>query len=126
LQVLQRLKQWAWTIKRNVHAVWLASRDPRTPWYVRGLAISIAAYALSPFDLIPDFIPVLGLLDDAILLPLMILLVVRLIPADVFADCRARAAEAEDRPVGRSGAFVVAAIWLLLALLTLWFLYPRS
>ena len=75
-----RLKDWARVIKRDVHALYLASRDPRVPWYVKALAIVIAGYALSPIDLIPDFVPLVGYLDDAILLPLGICLVIRLIP----------------------------------------------
>ena len=72
------MKSWARTIKRDVHALYLAARDPRTPWYAKALALGIAAYALSPIDLIPDFIPVVGYLDEIILLPLAIMLAVRL------------------------------------------------
>src|SRR5512141_3448314 len=98
-----RLRAWARAIQADALTLWYAARHPRTPVLAKALAAGLVVYALSPIDLIPDFIPVLGLLDDALLLPLLILLVVRLMPADVFADCRARAAEAEDRPVGRSG-----------------------
>ena len=87
-----------------MHALYLASRDPRVPWYAKALAVCIAAYALSPIDLIPDFIPVLGYLDDAILLPLGILLVVRMIPPDVMAEHRAAA-----RPLQRNGRKASAA-----------------
>lgn len=124
--ILERLRRWAKAIKRDVHALWLAARHPGTPWYARGLAIGIAAYALSPIDLIPDFIPVLGLLDEAILLPLLILLAIRLVPAEVMAECRARAVAAEERPASRAGIAIVAAIWLLLALLALWLIWPRE
>src|SRR6476469_7633310 len=96
------LKDWARAIKRDVHAIYLASRDPRVPWYAKALALAVAGYALSPIDLIPDFIPVLGLLDDAILVPLCILLVIRLIPPDVMAEHRMLAAAAADRPVSRT------------------------
>lgn len=112
--MLARLKGWARAIKRDVHAVWLAARDARTPWYARALALGLAAYALSPIDLIPDFIPLLGYLDDAILLPVGILLVIRLIPPAVMAECRARA-EAAQRPVSRAGAAFVILAWIAAA-----------
>ena len=90
--LLKSARQWARRLKRDVHALWLAGRDPRTPWYAKALAVAVAAYALSPLDLIPDFIPVLGWLDDLIIVPLGIVLAVRLIPADVMEEHR-RAAE---------------------------------
>ena len=77
-----RLEDWARTIKRDVHALYLASRDPRVPWYAKALGVAVAAYALSPIDLIPDFIPVLGYLDDLIIVPLGIFAVIRMIPQD--------------------------------------------
>ncbi|WP_240757058.1 YkvA family protein [Roseicella aquatilis] len=125
-QMLRRIKSWARTIKRDVHALYLAARDPRTPWYAKALALGIAAYALSPIDLIPDFIPVVGYLDEIILLPLAIMLAVRLVPADVMAEHRAAALRAEERPVSRAGAAVVAALWLLTAGLLAWWLWPGS
>jgi hypothetical protein len=79
--MLQRAKTWAQAAKRDAHAVWLAARHPGTPWYVKALAVAVAAYALSPIDLIPDFVPVLGYLDDLVIVPLGILLVRRLVPA---------------------------------------------
>jgi uncharacterized membrane protein YkvA (DUF1232 family) len=111
-------------LKRETLALYLAARDPRTPWYARVLVAAVAAYALSPIDLIPDFIPVLGLLDDVVLLPLGIALALRLVPENVIADCRARAAEAfaTGRPVSRSAALAIAAVWggvLLLAAIAL-------
>ena len=119
--MLKRIKDWARTIKRDVHALYLAARDPRTPWPVKALALGIAAYALSPIDLIPDFIPVVGYLDDAILLPLAIMLAVRLVPADVMAECRAAAAiKAETRPVSRAGTAAIVLLWLFSAGLLLW------
>jgi uncharacterized membrane protein YkvA (DUF1232 family) len=110
--MIERLKAWARAIKRDVHALYLASRDPRVPWYAKALAVVIAGYALSPIDLIPDFIPVLGLLDDAILLPLGILLVVRMIPPAIMAEHRASAATAHERPVGRAAAAVIVGLWV--------------
>lgn len=122
---MKRLKEWARQIRRDVHAVYVAARDPRTPWYAKLLALIVAAYALSPIDLIPDFVPVLGYLDDAILLPLGVLLVVRLIPDEVMADARAAAVAAEGRPVSRAGAIVIVALWIAAALLLLWLLWPH-
>lgn len=91
-----KLKDWARAIKRDAHAVYLAARDRRTPWYAKALAFCVAGYALSPIDLIPDFIPVLGYLDDVILLPLGIWAVVRLIPPDLMAEHRAVATLAAE------------------------------
>lgn len=120
-----KLKTWACTIRRDVHALYLAARDPRTPWYAKGLALCVAGYALSPIDLIPDFIPVLGYLDDIIIVPLGILVVVRLIPPEVMAEHRAAAAVAAVRPVSLTAAVVVGAIWLLFAGLAIWFGYRQ-
>src|SRR4051812_46229315 len=97
--MLDRAKQWARSIKRDVIAVWIAGRDPRVPWHAKALALAVAAYALSPIDLIPDFVPVLGYLDDLIIVPLGLLLVIRLIPPELMLEFRARAAEHGKRPV---------------------------
>jgi len=117
---MQRLKIWAATLKREVMALWFACRDPRTPWYARVLAMLIVAYALSPIDLIPDFIPVLGYLDELILLPLGIYLVLKLVPAEALADARARAQSwVESRqPTPRS--WIAAAIIVLVWVVVLW------
>lgn len=120
--MLDRLRRWARLIRRDVVALWLAGRDPRTPWAARLLAVAIAAYALSPIDLIPDVIPVLGLLDEAILLPLLILLAVRLIPAPLWEELRRDAATREGRPVSRAGAVAVGLVWLALACVACWWL----
>ena len=108
------------SIRREVLAIYLAARDPRTPWYARALAICVAAYALSPIDLIPDFIPVLGYLDDAVIVPLGILAVVKLIPAEIMADNRAAATRAAARPVSRAAAVAIALIWTAAIALTGW------
>lgn len=121
--MIHRLKNWARVIKRDVHALYLASRDPRVPWYAKALAIAVAAYALSPIDLIPDFIPVLGYLDDVILVPLGILLVIHLIPPDIMAKHRDLAAAAQERPVSRGAAVVVLAIWIILVIAAGWLIY---
>lgn len=110
-----RLRRWAAAIKVDVLAVWLAARDPRTPWRARVLALLVAAYALSPIDLIPDFIPVLGYLDEALLIPLGILLVVRLVPRAQMEEHRAAARLSARRPVSWASAAVFVGIWLLLA-----------
>lgn len=123
--MLARLKGWARAVRRDVHALWLAARDPRTPWHARALAVAIAAYALSPIDLIPDFVPVLGYLDDAILLPLGILLAVRLVPPEVMAEHRATAAAAAARPVSRAGAAFVVALWIAAAGWLFWTFWRR-
>ena len=102
-------------IRIETHAVWLAARDPRTPWPARILGLLVAAYALSPIDLIPDFIPVLGLVDDAILMPAGIWLFVKLVPDDLFDEHRATAAEAAERPTSRAGTLIIVLIWIALA-----------
>jgi uncharacterized membrane protein YkvA (DUF1232 family) len=81
-----KLKDWARAIKRDVYAVYLAARDPRVPWYVKALALCVAGYALSPIDLIPDFIPVIGYLDDLVIVPLGIVAVVKLIPPEIMVE----------------------------------------
>ena len=105
----------------EAHAVWLATRDPRTPLAARAVGWLIAAYALSPIDLIPDFIPVIGYLDDLVLVPLGLVLMLRLIPAEVLAEHRAAAASLAERPVSYAGAAGVILVWLLsLALAACW------
>lgn len=121
--MVDRLRQWARALKRDVHAVYLASLDPRVPWYAKALAVAVAGYALSPIDLIPDFIPVLGYLDDIILVPLGIVLVLRLIPGEIMDEHRSAAALALDRPVGRAAACAIVAIWIVSAVLAGWFAY---
>lgn len=120
----RRIKDWARAARRDVHALWLAARDPRTPWYARAFALAVAAYALSPIDLIPDFVPVLGYLDEVILLPPAILLAIRLVPPEVMAEHRATAAAAQARPVSRAGAVAVVAIWAAVAALLVWWFWP--
>jgi uncharacterized membrane protein YkvA (DUF1232 family) len=124
--MLQRAKTWARAAKRDAHAVWLAARHPGTPWYVKALAVAVAAYALSPIDLIPDFVPVLGYLDDLVIVPLGILLVRRLVPAQVLAECRAAAEAAEQRPRSRAGAVAIILLWIGAAALLLWWLWPSA
>jgi uncharacterized membrane protein YkvA (DUF1232 family) len=116
MAITQRgVRDWARLIKRDVHALYLARRDPRVPWYAKALAALVAGYALSPIDLIPDFIPVLGYLDDVILVPLGIAIVIRLIPPEVMAEHRALAGAAQQRPVSRIAAIVVITAWVVAA-----------
>lgn len=122
-----RIKEWARTLRRDTVAVYLAARDPRTPWWVRGLALLVAAYALSPIDLIPDFIPVLGYLDDVLLVPLGLWLVLGLIPAPVLSDARVRADSLLVRPRSRLAAYCIVGIWLAcLAAGVYWLLAGRA
>ena len=109
---LSRAKGRARSLQRDVVALWLAARDPRVPWYAKVLCAVIAAYALSPIDLIPDFIPVLGYLDDLILVPIAITLAVRLIPAELMAELRAQAERQSRRPVSRVAAGAIIALWV--------------
>ncbi len=117
--LLQRLRTWARGIKREGVALWFASRDPRTPWAVRLLCVAVVAYALSPIDLVPDFIPVLGYLDDVLLLPGLMWLALRLLPPGLLAECRSRAdawlAEAGRKPRSWWGAAVILVLWLAVA-----------
>jgi uncharacterized membrane protein YkvA (DUF1232 family) len=108
---LERIKRWASTIKRDVVALWLAARDPRVPWAAKAMAAAVAAYALSPIDLIPDFIPVLGYLDDLIIVPAGILLAVRMIPPPLMSEFRAEAFRLE-RPTSRTGLVAIVCIWI--------------
>jgi uncharacterized membrane protein YkvA (DUF1232 family) len=109
------LRRWARALKQQALVVYYAARDPRTPWPVRLLAIAVAAYAFSPIDLIPDFIPVLGYLDDLVLIPLGVALVVRWVPADVMADAKAKAHATAQRPTSRGMAAVIVVVWIVLA-----------
>lgn len=120
---MDRWRKWTRLIRRDSHALYLAARDSRVPWYAKALAVAVAAYALSPVDLIPDFIPVLGYLDDLILLPLGIALVVAMIPADVMAEHRKAAASALERPVSRGAAILIASIWIVSIIATVWLAY---
>ncbi|HST91237.1 MAG TPA: YkvA family protein [Brevundimonas sp.] len=110
--MIAALRRWAAVLKRDVVALWLAARHPRTPMMAKLIAACVAAYALSPIDLIPDFIPVLGYLDDLVLLPLGIWLAVRLIPPDLMQELRKRAAT-QGRPGSRAAAAFIVGVWLL-------------
>lgn len=107
------LRRWAKGIKRDIYALWLAARDKRTPWYAKLIALLVAGYAISPIDLIPDFIPVLGYLDDVIIVPLGIMLAVRLIPKPLMAELREKAQQRVDNPTGHMAAAMIILLWLL-------------
>jgi uncharacterized membrane protein YkvA (DUF1232 family) len=126
MAVLRRLKSWAAALKRDVVALWIAARDPRVPWYAKAVAAAVAAYALSPIDLIPDFVPVLGYLDDLLIVPLGIWLAVRLVPHALMAEFRAAAADMARRPMGRTGLAIIVAIWLAAAIVLLWAFWPTG
>ena len=127
-RLVDTVKQRVRALKLETYALYLASRDSRTPWYAKALAVCVLAYALSPIDLIPDPIPVLGYLDDLILIPLGLACVRLLIPAAVLVECRQRATELDgaQRPKSRVGACLVVGLWLAAAaLLIRWALSLR-
>ena len=123
---LDEARAWAGRIKRDVIALWLAARDGRTPLAAKLVAAAVAAYALSPIDLIPDAIPVLGYLDDLLIVPLGIMLAVRLVPPVLMAEFRAQALARAGRPVSRAGLAIVVAIWVLTALGLGWWLWRHT
>ncbi len=114
---IDRLRQWARRLRIDAYALYLAARDPRVPLAAKLVAAAVAAYVFSPIDLIPDFVPVLGFLDELVIVPLGIKLALRLIPADIMQECRDRAAAIAGRPVSRAAAAAIVAIWTLFALL---------
>ncbi len=120
MKLLERLKRWAGRLKVETYALYLAYRDPRVPWYARVFAALVVGYAFSPIDLIPNPIPVIGYLDDLILVPLGIALAIRMIPAEILAECREKARELSKKPVNRVAAVVVVAVWLALAALAVY------
>jgi uncharacterized membrane protein YkvA (DUF1232 family) len=119
MRIVERIRAWAHAIRRDALTLWFACRDPRTPWGVKALCAFVVAYALSPIDLVPDFIPVLGYLDEALLLPGLIWLALRLLPEAVVVACRARAEDwlegGRGKPISRIGAGLVVLLWGLAA-----------
>jgi len=111
---LRRLESWARKLKVEVYALYLAYKDPRVSWYARIFAAVVVGYAFSPIDLIPDVVPVLGYLDDLILIPLGVALAIKMIPPHVLAECREKARDAKDRPVNKVAAAVVITVWIAL------------
>lgn len=123
VSVFERLRGWAKKIKRDGVTLWFATRHPAVPWLAKALAVFVVAYALSPIDLIPDFVPVLGYVDDVILLPALIWAAIRLIPAPVLEECRDQAdrwmSQEGKKPTSRAGALLVVAVWIGVSL-ALW------
>lgn len=118
---VQALQAWARRLKIDAYAIYFAARDPRVSWPAKLLAAAVAAYAFSPIDLIPDFIPVLGALDDLIIVPLGLALALRMLPPAIMEECRARARLASDRPISRAAAATVIGVWLTAILVAAWF-----
>lgn len=114
------LKTWARSLKRDVLALWIAARDPRVSWHAKALAAFVAAYALSPIDLIPDFVPVLGYLDDLIIVPVGIWLVIRMIPPELMADFRREAELIPERPTSKVAAVGIPVVWLAVVTTGVW------
>jgi len=109
------LRAWAQELKAQLLTLWFARSHPDTPWYAKALAAGVVAYALSPVDLIPDFIPIIGYLDDLIIVPIGIAAVLRLIPAEILIECRAQAQVGGGKHVGWVGAAFMVAVWLVAA-----------
>ena len=109
------MKRWAKVARRDLHAVYLAARDPRVPWHAKAVALFVTAYAFSPIDLIPDFVPILGYLDDLVIVPIGLWLAIRLIPPDILREHRAAAERAAKEPVSMVGAALMISVWLMLA-----------
>jgi len=119
---MTRLKNHARALKREAYALYIATRDPRVPWYARAFLGLVVAHTFSPIDLIPDFIPVLGHLDDLVITPLGIALALRMIPPEVMSDARQKAEVQlqQGKPISRAGAMMVVAIWLVIIIAAIW------
>lgn len=129
MRITDTLKTWAKRLKRDGMTLWFAAKDPRTPWHAKALGAFVVAYALSPIDLIPDFIPILGYVDDVLLLPGLIWLAIRLLPPEILEECRGRAEEwmqtTGSKPSSRAGALLVVAAWLAMGVATWLWLAPH-
>jgi uncharacterized membrane protein YkvA (DUF1232 family) len=123
--MFEKIRIWARALKGEIAVLAAAIRDPRTPWYAKLLGVIIVAYALSPIDLIPDFIPVLGYLDDLLLLPLGIWAVRRMVPASVMAEHRANVASGTRLPPNRLAAAIVVMLWAAGLAFAVWWCWPR-
>lgn len=119
MRILEKWKQWARHLKIETYTLYLAYKDPRTPWYAKIFTAGIVGYAFSPIDLIPDFIPIIGYLDDLLLVPVGIALALKMIPSPVLVECREQAQEIinQGKPINRVAAGVIIAIWLVAAFL---------
>ena len=126
MTLLASVKTWARTVKRDLVALWIAAHDRRVPWFAKLVACAVAAYALSPIDLIPDFIPVLGYLDDLIIVPLGILLAIRLVPDNLMQEFREDAARREGRPKSYLGLTAIVILWIICAAWLMWLFWPGA
>lgn len=122
--MISKLKDRAVTLKRETIALSIAARDPRVPWYAKALMVLVLAYAFSPIDLIPDFVPVLGYLDDLVIIPLGILLTVKMVPPQVMIDAHKQVDELshQGKPVSRIGAIIIITVWVIIAALIIGFI----
>ena len=129
MRISDNLRKWAKRIKRDGVTLWFAGKNPRTPWYAKALGVFVVAYALSPIDLIPDFIPVLGYVDDVLLLPVLIWLAIRLLPPEVLAECRSQAEEwmqtKGSTPRSGLGAIFIVVLWLTVGVAVWLWLKPH-
>lgn len=129
MSISNNLKTWAKQLQRDGVTLWFAGKNPRTPWYAKALGVFVVAYALSPIDLIPDFIPVLGYVDDVLLLPGLIWLTIRLLPPEVLAECRSQAEEwmqtEGSKPSSRAGAVLIVVLWISIGAAVWLWLNPR-
>lgn len=125
--MFNQLKTWAKGLKKNIYVLYLAYKDPRVPWYAKVFTICVVAYAFSPIDLIPDFIPILGYLDDIILVPLGIMLALKMIPKDVIAECEMKAQEMmnKGKPKNWIAGSIILVIWFLILVWILKMIYFR-
>lgn len=126
MTLLSSFRAWAKRLKRDVVALWIAAHNSRVPWYAKLVAGAVAAYALSPIDLIPDFIPVIGYLDDLIIVPLGILLAIRLIPSGLMREFREEALRREGRPKSCWGLALIVIIWIASAAWLIWLFWPTT
>ena len=123
---LDAWKERARNLRREVYALYFACRDPRVPWYAKAVAVAVVAYAFSPIDLIPDFIPVLGYLDDLVLIPLGVIAVRAMIPPAILEDCRERASRLEGKPRNWVAAAIIVLVWLAAAAAAIyWWMRPK-
>ncbi len=118
-----RLKRWSRNVRRDTYAVRLIARDRRVPWYTKTLALLVAGYALSPLDIIPDFIPVIGFVDDVILVPLGILAVIKLVPPEILREHREHAERTINLPKNRIGGIALLCLWITAVGISAWLLW---